>query len=106
MSERRSSTICAVVKRPDHHSGLVMTLLEEMNVHESFDYTVARSDGLSQHQLHYFFLLANFRYDDDSCDNFRPEVDSDVISGVVVEATGMKVRVKSGDSRSNRSPDI
>ena len=31
---------------------------------------------------------------------------SDVISSVVVEPTGMKVRVKFGDSSSNRSRDI
>ena len=31
---------------------------------------------------------------------------SDVMLGVVVDRTGMKVRVKLGDSRSNRSPDI
>ena len=40
-------------------------------------------------------------------DNFRPEVDSDVISGVViVDPTGVKIRVKFGDSRSNHSRDI
>ena len=38
--------------------------------------------------------------------NCQPEVVSDVISGVVVEPTGAKVRVKVGDSRSNRSRDI
>ena len=38
--------------------------------------------------------------------NFRLEVVSDVISGVVVDPTDMKVRVKFGDSRSNRSRDI
>ena len=38
--------------------------------------------------------------------NFRPEVHSDVISGVLVDPTGMKVRVKFGDSRSNHSRDI
>ena len=32
-------------------------------------------------------------------DNFRPEVVSDVISGVVVESTGMKVNVQFGDYR-------
>ena len=31
---------------------------------------------------------------------------SDVISGAVVDATGVKVRVKFGDSVSNRSRDI
>ena len=31
---------------------------------------------------------------------------SDVISGAVVDPTGVKVRVKFGDSRSNRSRDI
>ena len=40
------------------------------------------------------------------CDNFRPEAASDVISGVAVEPTGVKVRVKFGDSRQNRSRDI
>ena len=39
-------------------------------------------------------------------DNFRPEAYSDVISGVVVEPTGVKVAVKLGDSRSTRSRDI
>ena len=40
------------------------------------------------------------------CDNFRPEAASDVISGVGVEQVGMKVRVKFGDSMSNRYRDI
>ena len=40
------------------------------------------------------------------CDNFRPEVASDVISGVDVELAGMNVPVKFGDSMSNRSRDI
>ena len=35
-------------------------------------------------------------------DSFRP----DVISAVVIDQTGMKVRVKFGDSRSNRSRNI
>ena len=39
-------------------------------------------------------------------DNFRPEVPSDIISGVVVDPAGVKVRVKFGDSGSNRSRDI
>ena len=39
-------------------------------------------------------------------DNCQPEVVSDVISGVVVDSTGVKVRVKFGDSRLNRSRDI
>ena len=39
-------------------------------------------------------------------DNFRPEVDTDVISGVVVDAIRMKVCVKFGDSRSKLSRDI
>ena len=39
-------------------------------------------------------------------DNFRLEVSSDVISGMDVEQVGMNVRVKSGDSRSNRARDI
>ena len=34
------------------------------------------------------------------------EVDSDVISGVIVDPISVKVAVKCGDSRSNRSPDI
>ena len=38
--------------------------------------------------------------------SFQPEVVRDVIFGVVVVATGVKVRVKFGDSRSNRSPNI
>ena len=37
--------------------------------------------------------------------NFRSEADSDVIYGVVVEPSGMKIRVKFGDSRLNRSRD-
>ena len=36
----------------------------------------------------------------------RPEAASDAISGVVVDPTGMDVRVKLGDSKSNRSRDI
>ena len=36
-------------------------------------------------------------------DSFRPEVRSDVMSMVVVGPTGVKVRVKFGDSRSNSS---
>ena len=39
-------------------------------------------------------------------DNFQPEVYSDVISFMIEELTGMKVRVLFGDSRSNRSKDI
>ena len=39
-------------------------------------------------------------------DNFRPEVYSDVMSSVVVDLTGVKVRVKYGDSKSNRCRDI
>ena len=38
-------------------------------------------------------------------DNFRPEVHSDVIFGVVVNLAGVKFHVKFGDSRSNRSGD-
>ena len=38
--------------------------------------------------------------------NFRPDVHSDVVSVEVVEATGLKVRVKLGESRSNRSRDM
>ena len=40
------------------------------------------------------------------CDNFRPEVDSDVTSGVVVEQGGMNVHLNLGDFWSNRSGDI
>ena len=36
-------------------------------------------------------------------DSYQPEVVSDVISGVVVDPRGVKVFVKFGDSRSNRS---
>ena len=36
----------------------------------------------------------------------RPEVTTDVISGVVVDPTGVKVRVTFGDSKSNLSQDI
>ena len=36
----------------------------------------------------------------------RPEVHSDVIFGVVVDLTDVKVPVKFGDSRLNRSRDI
>ena len=39
-------------------------------------------------------------------DNFQPEVVGDAKSGVVVEPTGMKVRVEFVDSGSNRSRDI
>ena len=39
-------------------------------------------------------------------DNCQPEVVSNVISSVVLEPTGIKVRVKFDDSRSNRSRDI
>ena len=39
-------------------------------------------------------------------DDFRPEAYSDVISGVVIESTGVKVHVKFGDSRSSQSRDI
>ena len=38
-------------------------------------------------------------------DNFRSEVCSDDISGVVLGPTGMKVHANGGDSRSNRSRD-
>ena len=40
------------------------------------------------------------------CDNFRPEVASDVVSGVDEEQFGMNVHVKFVDFRSNRSRDI
>ena len=39
-------------------------------------------------------------------DNFRLEEDGDIISSVVIEPKSANVRVKFGDSRSNRSPDI
>ena len=39
-------------------------------------------------------------------DNFRMKVNGDVISGVVIDPTCLKVCVKFGDSRSNRSRDI
>ena len=38
-------------------------------------------------------------------DIFRPEVVSDVISAVAVEQVGLDIRVKFGDSRSNRLRD-
>ena len=39
-------------------------------------------------------------------DHCQPQVCSDVISGEVIDPTGVKVRVKFGDSRSYRSRDI
>ena len=36
-------------------------------------------------------------------DNFRPKTRSDVMSGVLIDPTGLKVHVKFDDSRSNRS---
>ena len=39
-------------------------------------------------------------------DNFRPELGSDVISGMIVTPVGMKVGVKLCNSKSNRSRDI
>ena len=36
----------------------------------------------------------------------RPKVGSDVISGVVVDPTGVKVLVKFSDPTSNRSPEV
>ena len=39
-------------------------------------------------------------------DNFRQEVSSDVMSGVVVDPMGVKVCVKFGEFRSNRLRDI
>ena len=39
-------------------------------------------------------------------DNFRLKVVNDVISGVVVDRTSVKVREEFSDSRSNRSRDI
>ena len=40
------------------------------------------------------------------CDNVRPEVGSDVTSGVDVEQGAMNVHLNFGDFRSNRSRDI
>ena len=40
------------------------------------------------------------------CDNFRPDVVSEVIYGVDVEQVGVNVSVKFGDFQSNRSRDI
>ena len=40
------------------------------------------------------------------CDNFRPEVGSDVTSGMDVAQGGMNVHLKFGDFRSIRSRDI
>ena len=54
-----------------------------------------RSEGISEGIFDSFFR-----------DNFWPVVDSDVISGVIVDQTGMDVPVKFGDPRSNRSRDI
>ena len=39
-------------------------------------------------------------------DKFRPEGYSDVMSGVVIDPTGVKGRLKFGDSMSNCSRDI
>ena len=39
-------------------------------------------------------------------DSFRSEVDSNVVSGMVIEMTGVEAGVKFGDSRSNLSRDI
>ena len=39
-------------------------------------------------------------------ENFRPEADSDVKSGVVVNPTGMKICIQFDDSKSNRCRDI
>ena len=39
-------------------------------------------------------------------DNCQPEIVSDVVSGVFVDPTGVKVQVKFGDSGSNRYRDI
>ena len=41
-----------------------------------------------------------------NADNVRPEVHSDIISGVVVDPTGLKVHAKFDAFRSNRSRDI
>ena len=38
--------------------------------------------------------------------SFQPEVVNDVVSGVVVDPTGVKLHMESGDSRSNRFRDI
>ena len=41
-----------------------------------------------------------------SADNFRPEVANDVISGMIVDPTSLKVFERFGDSMSSRSRDI
>ena len=45
-------------------------------------------------------------FDSSFRDNFRPEVDSDVISGVAIKQLGVNIRVEFGDSKPNRSRDI
>ena len=40
------------------------------------------------------------------CDNIRPDVDSDVISGADAKQVSIDVRVKLSDSRSNQFRDI
>ena len=47
--------------------------------------------------------VASFLGGFSNTNTFRPEVESDVISGVVVDPTGTKVREKLGDSRSTHS---
>ena len=41
-----------------------------------------------------------------NADNLRLEEDRDIISGAVVDPTGVKVPLKFGESRSNRCRDI
>ena len=45
-------------------------------------------------------ICSFFRY------KFRPDVEYDVISGMVIDHVGMHPRVQFGDSRSKRSRDI
>ena len=53
-----------------------------------------------QKPLRAVFADSVFRY------NFRPEVDNEDISGIVIERVGIDVHVKFGDSRSDSSPNI
>ena len=65
-----------------------------MDVHANFGDSMLKPSGAS-----FSALVSNV-------DNFRPEVYSEVISGVLVDPTGVNVHAKFGDSRSNRSRDI
>ena len=60
---------------------------------------IAGLAGVCPYANFYDNILGRFS----NVNNFRLEVASDVISSVVVNSTGMNVRVKLGDSRSNRS---